>query len=108
MAFVVVSGAGSTADMSLGQLISSAPESWWNPASIGLPMVLIFVLAIIPGWITEQDPWQRVWAAKNESAQMLLQLVPRQVFVQHNEKIVEVDTLSRRSVGLQILTWMGE
>ena len=23
-------------------------------------------------------------------------------------QIVEVDTLSRRSVGLQILTWMGE
>jgi solute:Na+ symporter, SSS family len=28
--------------------------------------VLIFILAIVPGWITEQDPWQRVWAAKNE------------------------------------------
>ena len=33
--------------------------------SIGLPLVLIFVLAIVPGWVTEQDPWQRVWAARN-------------------------------------------
>jgi SSS family solute:Na+ symporter len=31
-------------------------------------MVLIFVLAIVPGWITEQDPWQRVWAAKDTAA----------------------------------------
>jgi len=26
---------------------------------------LIFIFAIIPGWMTEQDPWQRVWAAKD-------------------------------------------
>lgn len=68
MAFLVMSGAGSAAEMSWGQLISAAPDGWWNPVSIGLPMVLIFVFAIIPGWITEQDPWQRVWAAKNEKA----------------------------------------
>jgi SSS family solute:Na+ symporter len=69
MTFVVLSGASTSADMSWGQILSSAPEGWWNPASIGLPMILIFVLAIIPGWITEQDPWQRVWAAKdNKSA----------------------------------------
>ncbi|MCP4455128.1 MAG: sodium:solute symporter family protein, partial [Planctomycetes bacterium] len=66
MAAVVMSGAGDASDLSLGQMAANAPEGWWNPASIGLPMVLIFVLAIIPGWITEQDPWQRVWAAKDE------------------------------------------
>ncbi len=69
MAGIVMTGAGSVSDMSWGSLIAAAPENWWNPASIGFPMVLIFVLAIVPGWITEQDPWQRVWAAKsNRSA----------------------------------------
>jgi len=68
MAFFVMSGATDSATMSWGQLLSEAPENWWNPASVGLPMVFIFVLAIIPGWITEQDPWQRVWAAKDEKA----------------------------------------
>ena len=66
MAFVVMSGASDVTALSPGQLLSSMPEEWWNPVSIGLPMVLIFVLAIVPGWITEQDPWQRVWAAKDE------------------------------------------
>ncbi|MCG8633065.1 MAG: sodium:solute symporter family protein [Desulfobacterales bacterium] len=66
MAAVVTSGGGSAAGLSLGEMVGGTPEGWWNPASIGMPMVLIFVLAIIPGWITEQDPWQRVWAAKDE------------------------------------------
>lgn len=57
-----------TPTVSFGNLLSSTPEGWWTPLSIGLPMVLIFCLAIIPGWISEQDPWQRVWAARNESA----------------------------------------
>ncbi len=68
MAAVVIKGAGSAADLSFGSLLAEAPENWWNPGSIGLPMVLIFVLAIVPGWITEQDPWQRVWAAKDEKS----------------------------------------
>lgn len=66
MAAVVMTGAGSITDLSFGSLLTQAPENWWNPASIGFPMVLIFVLAIVPGWITEQDPWQRIWAAKDE------------------------------------------
>ena len=68
MAFMVMSGAGSATALSPGQLISAVPEGWWNPISIGMPMVLIFVFAIVPGWITEQDPWQRVWAAKDEKS----------------------------------------
>ncbi|MBU1340052.1 MAG: sodium:solute symporter family protein [Proteobacteria bacterium] len=68
MTVVVMSGAGNTVDMSWTQLLSTAPEGWWNPASIGLPMILIFVLAIVPGWIAEQDPWQRVWAAKDNNS----------------------------------------
>lgn len=62
----VVSGAASEASgMRTTELFSSMPQNWWNPLSIGLPLVLVFVLAIVPGWVSEQDPWQRVWAAKN-------------------------------------------
>jgi SSS family solute:Na+ symporter len=39
---------------------------WWNPFAIGLPLVIIFCVAIIPGWISEHDQWQKVWAAKDE------------------------------------------
>ncbi len=69
MAFAAV---GTVADGGLGTVAISASElfgnvsgDWWNPFSIGLPMVLIFSLALIPGWITEQDPWQKIWAAKD-------------------------------------------
>jgi len=68
MAVFVMSGAATTTSMSFGQIFSSMPGSWWNPLSIGLPMTLIFVFAIVPGWITEQDPWQRVWAARDEKS----------------------------------------
>jgi len=68
MAFVVLGEASSNSGMSFTAMVSSSPKSWWNPVSIGLPMVLIFVIAIIPGWITEQDPWQRVWAARDGTA----------------------------------------
>ena len=66
MAVMVMSGASDATTLSATELFTSMPESWWNPVSIGMPMVLIFVFAIVPGWISEQDPWQRVWAAKDE------------------------------------------
>lgn len=56
-------GVGAPADA--GELFSSVPSNWWSPMSIGIPLVLIYIFAIIPGWITEQDPWQKVWAAKD-------------------------------------------
>ncbi len=68
MAFTVLTGASETSSLPATELFSAMPESWWNPISIGMPMVLIFVFAIVPGWISEQDPWQRVWAAKDERA----------------------------------------
>ncbi len=49
-------------------LMGTAPDGWWNPLSVGVPAALIFSLAIIPGWVTEQDPWQRVWAARNAAS----------------------------------------
>ncbi len=66
MAVVVMSRAAEFTALSATQLITSMPESWWNPLSIGMPLVLVFVLAIVPGWVSEQDPWQRVWASKDE------------------------------------------
>ena len=62
----ITGGEGIAAGMSFTDLLSHVPAWWWNPLSIGIPMVLVFVLAIIPGWISEQDPWQRVWAARDE------------------------------------------
>ncbi|MDR7664535.1 sodium:solute symporter family protein [Methanosarcina sp. Z-7115] len=61
----VADGGLSTSAISASVLFGNVPGDWWNPFSIGLPMVLIFCLAIIPGWITEQDPWQKVWAARD-------------------------------------------
>ncbi len=61
----VADGGLGTSAISASELFGSLPANWWNPLSIGLPMVLIFCLAIIPGWITEQDPWQKVWAARD-------------------------------------------
>ncbi|MFT5729159.1 MAG: SSS family solute:Na+ symporter [Desulforhopalus sp.] len=68
MAVMVMAGASDVSALTVSELFTSMPESWWNPVSIGLPMVLIFVFAIVPGWISEQDPWQRVWAAKDDKA----------------------------------------
>ncbi|MFT5701249.1 MAG: SSS family solute:Na+ symporter [Desulforhopalus sp.] len=68
MTILVLSGAGDISGMDLGQMVGSMDGSWWNPMSIGWPMVLIFCFAIIPGWITEQDPWQKIWAAKDEKS----------------------------------------
>ncbi|HWR25710.1 MAG TPA: sodium:solute symporter family protein [Methanosarcina sp.] len=61
----VADGGLNTAALSFSELFGNVPANWWNPFSIGLPMVLIFILAIVPGWITEQDPWQKVWAARD-------------------------------------------
>ena len=61
----VTDGSLNTTAISVSELFGNVPGTWWNPFSIGLPMVLVFVLAIIPGWITEQDPWQKVWAARD-------------------------------------------
>lgn len=72
MALIVVSAATAGTDeivsVSSSDLFGSVPSEWWNPMIIGLPAVLIFIFAIIPGWVTEQDPWQRVWAAKDEKS----------------------------------------
>ncbi|MGB9938490.1 sodium:solute symporter family protein [Methanosarcina sp.] len=67
----VADGGLQTAAISSSELFGNVSETWWNPFSIGFPMVLIFILAIIPGWITEQDPWQKVWAARDAKSASL-------------------------------------
>ena len=67
----VADGGLNTPAISSSELFGNVPGSWWNPFSIGLPMVLIFIFAIIPGWITEQDPWQKVWAARDAKSARL-------------------------------------
>jgi solute:Na+ symporter, SSS family len=67
----VVDGGLNTSAVSISELFGNVPDIWWNPFSIGLPMILIFSMAIIPGWITEQDPWQRVWAARDAKSARL-------------------------------------
>lgn len=72
MAFAAVGAVGSgwngVPAMSTQELFGNVAGDWWNPLSIGIPMILIFCFAILPGWITEQDPWQRVWAARDEKS----------------------------------------
>lgn len=72
MAFIIMGAAtAGTADIpaiGVSELIGNVPSDWWNPFSIGLPAIMIFIFAIIPGWITEQDPWQRIWASKDEKS----------------------------------------
>ncbi len=65
MSVLVLGGASDVSGLSITNMINVVDGSWWNPLSIGLPMVLIFSIAIIPGWISEQDPWQKVWAARD-------------------------------------------
>jgi len=42
---------------------------WWNPFVMGGVMgALVFQMALLPGWIAEQDPWQKIWAARDEKS----------------------------------------
>jgi SSS family solute:Na+ symporter len=59
--------------------LASAPSlgpDWWNPFIMGgVAGALVFQLALLPGWVAEQDPWQKIWAARDEgSAKMGLVL----------------------------------
>jgi solute:Na+ symporter, SSS family len=48
--------------------IARGPD-WWNPFAIGGVMgALVFQMALLPGWVAEQDPWQKIWAARDEKS----------------------------------------
>jgi SSS family solute:Na+ symporter len=55
--------------VSLAATALSQGSDWWNPFVIGGVLgALIFQLALMPGWIAEQDPWQKIWAARDDKA----------------------------------------
>ncbi|MCL2141329.1 MAG: sodium:solute symporter family protein [Methanimicrococcus sp.] len=67
LAVAVLFNASDVSALSIGQFITtSQPSSWWNPLTLGIPFILIFCFAIIPGWVSEHDQWQKVWAARDE------------------------------------------
>ena len=48
--------------------IARGPD-WWNPFVMGGVMgALVFQMALLPGWVAEQDPWQKIWAARDEKS----------------------------------------
>ncbi len=47
-------------------LFTGMESGFWDLFALGgVVGVFIMQIAMLPGWITEQDPWQRVWAAKD-------------------------------------------
>lgn len=56
-------------DISIIAASTAMGEDWWNPFLLGgLMGALIFLVALLPGWVAEQDPWQKIWAARDEKA----------------------------------------
>ncbi|MFB3766303.1 MAG: sodium:solute symporter [Methanotrichaceae archaeon] len=50
----------------------SQSSDWWNPFAVGGVLgALILQLALMPGWIAEQDPWQKIWAARDDKTARL-------------------------------------
>lgn len=40
---------------------------WWDIFSMGgILGAMVFIVALVPGWVAEQDPWQKVWAARDD------------------------------------------
>ncbi|MCL2862643.1 MAG: sodium:solute symporter family protein [Methanimicrococcus sp.] len=68
MTIAVLFVASDVSMLSVSDFVTTSQSStgWWNPFTIGIPLILIFCIAIIPGWISEQDQWQKVWASKDE------------------------------------------
>jgi SSS family solute:Na+ symporter len=45
---------------------SALGPEWWDPLLLGgLMGALVFLVALLPGWVAEQDPWQKIWAARD-------------------------------------------
>ena len=53
-------------DVSVSDLFGAMEPGFWNLFALGgIVGVFIMQIAMLPGWVTEQDPWQRVWAARD-------------------------------------------
>ena len=65
LAFKIPAESGIT----LTSAASSLGSDWWNLFIMGgITGVIILQLALLPGWIAEQDPWQKVWAARDQKS----------------------------------------
>lgn len=54
-------------DITIFAASSALGTDWWNPLLLGgLMGALVFLVALLPGWVAEQDPWQKIWAARDE------------------------------------------
>ncbi|MEA1894768.1 MAG: sodium:solute symporter family protein [Euryarchaeota archaeon] len=60
-----------TTGMAVSDLFAGMGAGFWDIFALGgIVGVFIMMIAMLPGWVTEQDPWQRVWAARDvKSAQ---------------------------------------
>ena len=48
---------------------SALGTEWWDPLLLGgLMGALVFLVALLPGWVAEQDPWQKIWAARDAAS----------------------------------------
>lgn len=55
--------------ISLTAATAARGPDWWNPFVMGgVAGALVFQMALLPGWIAEQDPWQKIWAARDEKS----------------------------------------
>ncbi len=55
--------------ISLGATASSLGPDWWNVFILGgVAGALVLQLALLPGWVAEQDPWQKIWAARDDKS----------------------------------------
>ncbi|MDD1761467.1 MAG: sodium:solute symporter family protein [Methanothrix sp.] len=53
-------------DVTLIAASSALGADWWDPFLLGgLLGALVFLVALLPGWVAEQDPWQKIWAARD-------------------------------------------
>ncbi len=67
--YVAILALGLTAQKGVSLLSASSAlgADWWNLFVMGgLMGALVFQLALLPGWVAEQDPWQKIWAARDE------------------------------------------
>lgn len=68
-AYVAYMALDLSADMDISIITASSMlgADWWDIFSLGgILGALVFIVALVPGWVAEQDPWQKVWAARDD------------------------------------------
>ncbi len=68
-AYVAYMALGLSANKGVSLIAASSMlgADWWDIFSMGgILGALVFIVALVPGWVAEQDPWQKVWAARDD------------------------------------------